>query len=395
MAESKVRLKRLAIKAYRSCKSTVFEPNDGLSVLIGRNGSGKTNVMLGINLLTRKMSDGNDSRGHLQRTIIESEFAVGDSTARVTESLRYTTNERNIDIVQYSKERWRFKINGRSSEWKGFVESDNGVATRRSRKTMPDIPTKSQILIIDEILNFCRNTRYYSASEFSDPSKCPPAFEVEQTKESQFPLGDDSAHARFMYDLFRTRETKPKEYEAFVDLVGKHGIGLVDSIDWKKVRTSSMNFEVGSGARVTRKRLNRLLVIPQVSVGQSRLSFNQLSEGTFRTLALLFYLKASSARLLLIEEPEVGIHHGLLNKVIEIVQSEASRKQIICSTHSDFVLDALQPDEVFVVTNTSRQGTLVDQVTHHLSKRRFEALKSYLEAEGSLGDYWRHGGLDP
>jgi predicted ATPase len=125
----------------------------------------------------------------------------------------------------------------------------------------------------------------------------------------------------------------------------------------------------------------------------TQLTFNQLSEGTLKTLALLFYLTTSNAGLLLIEEPEIGIHHGLLTRVVEAIQSVATRKQIICSTHSDFVLDALKPSDVFVVQNSSGRGTVVNRVPESMSSQRFAALRNYLEAEGNLGEYWKHGGL--
>jgi predicted ATPase len=123
------------------------------------------------------------------------------------------------------------------------------------------------------------------------------------------------------------------------------------------------------------------------------LSPNQLSEGTFKTIALLFYLVIDKGSLLLIEEPEVCIHHGLLKSILTLVKSYSASKQIIIATHSDFVLDTLAPENVFLVRKEHGQGTKVKAVTKALSSRDFAALKVYLADTGNLGEFWRHGGL--
>ena len=67
-----------------------------------------------------------------------------------------------------------------------------------------------------------------------------------------------------------------------------------------------------------------MLAIPTVIRDADRLSFNQLSEGTFRALALIFYLMADDSDLLLLEEPEVGVvHSGLLVSLLKLIHFTA------------------------------------------------------------------------
>jgi predicted ATPase len=139
---------------------------------------------------------------------------------------------------------------------------------------------------------------------------------------------------------------------------------------------------------------SNIVIIPRVTKGRSSLSFSQLSEGTFKSIALLFYLITDQSNLLLIEEPEVCVHHGLLNHLIATIKAFSNQKQIIFSTHSDFVLDSLKPENVFLVKNSEKQGTTVKSIAKALSKQNFKALKEYLATEGNLGDYWRSGGID-
>ena len=96
--------------------------------------------------------------------------------------------------------------------------------------------------------------------------------------------------------------------------------------------------------------------MPSFSIDGNTLSPNQLSEGTFKTLALLYYVLTDESNLLLIEEPEVCIHHGLLNSIIALIKAYSKQKQIVISTHSDFVLDQIAPEDLVLVTRQKNQG---------------------------------------
>jgi predicted ATPase len=76
------------------------------------------------------------------------------------------------------------------------------------------------------------------------------------------------------------------------------------------------------------------------------------------------------------------------------LNNRSSEKQIIFSTHSDFVLDRIKPEQVFSVTRTVRRGTTVRSLAVGYSKRRTDALREFLRTSGNLGEYWRQGGLE-
>lgn len=96
---------------------------------------------------------------------------------------------------------------------------------------------------------------------------------------------------------------------------------------------------------------------------------------------------------LLIEEPEVCIHHGLLSGVLELIKSHSQRRQVIISTHSDYVLDHVSPENVYAVTYDKKTGTSARHITKEMSPNELSALKDYLASQGNLGEYWREGGL--
>ena len=169
---------------------------------------------------------------------------------------------------------------------------------------------------------------------------------------------------------------------------------MVDEINFLEIEIPSPQYKVLSAGKYKVIESKRKLVIPEFSVDGKKLSPNQLSEGTFKTLALVFYVITDRSKLLLIEEPEVSIHHGLLNSVMEIIRNEAQDKQIVLTTHSDFVLDKINPEKVQLVTRDAKKGTNVKSITKSMKKNEFKALKEYLNECGTLGEYWREGGLE-
>ena len=77
---------------------------------------------------------------------------------------------------------------------------------------------------------------------------------------------------------------------------------------------------------------------------------------------------------------------------METIKAYSSRKQTIISTHSDLLVDQLEPRHMFVVEMTTG-GTAVKGLEQWLDKGGRKALHEYLDEAGPLGEYWRSGGL--
>ena len=169
---------------------------------------------------------------------------------------------------------------------------------------------------------------------------------------------------------------------------------MIDKIDFKEIETSSSSVSVLTGGTVRKREKINLMVVPGFTISESTLSPSQLSEGTFKTLALIFNLVTDKSSMLMIEEPEVCVHHGLLNSIIELINIYSKEKQIFISTHSDTVLDNVDIENVFSVKRDSSKGTIVKNISKILKNEEMKALKEYLQTEGSLGEYWKHGDLE-
>ena len=116
-----------------------------------------------------------------------------------------------------------------------------------------------------------------------------------------------------------------------------------------------------------------------------------LSEGVLLMLAYLAVLfSPEPPRLLLIEEPENGIHPKRLQEVLSILRqlvSEQQHTQIVLTTHSPYVLDSFQPDEV-TLCHKNESG--------EVSVRRLSESKTVREQIDlfSLGEIWTAAGDD-
>lgn len=121
--------------------------------------------------------------------------------------------------------------------------------------------------------------------------------------------------------------------------------------------------------------------------GRFKIPATRLSDGTLRYLCLLAILcHPNPPPLICIEEPELGLHPDVLPALAELLKEAAERTQIIITTHSDVLVDAMtdRPDAVLVAEKTERGTTLT----------RLDAakLKPWLE-KYRLGQLWTRGDI--
>ena len=413
-----MKLLKFKIRDYRSCNRTVLSPNDGLTALIGVNGSGKSNLLSAILLLKRAtgvvMSRHRAvDREYVNRSFVEASIDNNGAVIGLRGEILYMTNNRNVDEVIGTSLKWNLEsITGKKGwielplemygdDYRFVIPLSGGrisydqmarggwFAHREMKSLLPEkvFPT------VRELSLYLAGINYYSASQFSDPSRCPVSLELEDNRPRSRGRRDTIDHEQFMYDLFRSYKDKTKAFQRFKNVIGPDSIGLVDDIKFDEIRLPSNIVEVRSGGKTVKKERTQVVVVPTFVIAGKTLSPNQLSEGTFKTLALLYYVLTDDSQLLLVEEPEVCIHHGLLNSIITLIKDESRSKQIIISTHSDYVLDQLEPENVVLVDRKLDQGTRARAINKALSKTNFKALKQYLNDSGNLGEYWREGGL--
>ncbi len=121
--------------------------------------------------------------------------------------------------------------------------------------------------------------------------------------------------------------------------------------------------------------------------GDFSIPATRLSDGTIRYLCLLAILcDPQPPPLIGIEEPELGLHPDILPKVADLLISASERTQLIVTTHSEILVDALteRPGAVVVCEKYEGQTTM--------RRPDPEALAAWLE-KYRLGQLWVSGQL--
>ncbi len=401
-----IRIKRIEIFNYKSCIKTKIEVNTNLTTLIGANGVGKSNILNSIQLLKKINRNRYFSRTEFIETLphtklnflLEIDEIIYDFIA----DIYYDTNENNNEEIYSSTLKIR-DITSKSKKWTKIdpdlfeyidymIKSKKAIEITKS-SSLRSLYNAEQIELITKLMTYLLSISYYSATQFSDPSKCPISLELEDSRLVRS-TNKIKTHAIFLNDLYRTYKYDNKSFKRYINTVNQNGMELLDNISFFDHKVPSSTYKVKAGGQVEKIERTKNIVVPSIILDNLSLSPNQLSEGTFKTLALIYYILNDESELLLIEEPEVCVHHGLLSSIIELIKIQSKFKQIFISTHSDYVLDKLKPENVILVKKDREKGTTAQTLSKSLSSSDYKALKEYLNESGNLGEYWKEGGFE-
>ncbi len=109
---------------------------------------------------------------------------------------------------------------------------------------------------------------------------------------------------------------------------------------------------------------------------------HQLSDGTLRAMCLVTLLlqpEKELPRLIIVDEPELGLHPYALNTIAALFKKASHHTQVLISTQSSSFLDNFEPDDVVVVNREDKESKFM----------RLDGVKldAWLD-EYSLGEVW-------
>ena len=118
-----------------------------------------------------------------------------------------------------------------------------------------------------------------------------------------------------------------------------------------------------------------------------RFYLNEMSDGTVRMLCWAgILLSPNLPTLLVIDEPELGIHASWMPVLAEWIKKASRRTQVIVSTHSPDLLDSFTDEANNVICFSAKNS-------HHFfaASLRSDLLKSKFDEGWKLGDLYRVG----
>lgn len=188
-----IRIKRVDIFNYRSCIKTKVELLTDLTTLIGCNGAGKSNILNSLQLLQKI----NRNRYFHHKTILKSlsnsrldlYLNIDAELYVLRADFYYDSDEANTELI-YGAD-LKIKKNAIRSKW---IELDPELfeyldyILRTGNKFKIDnirfgkYSSQDELHFAIEVITYLKSMSYYSATQFSDPTKCPISLELEDSR---------------------------------------------------------------------------------------------------------------------------------------------------------------------------------------------------------------------
>jgi len=233
----KMKLKFFRIQSYRSCVDTEINFNEELTSLIGVNGAGKTNILNGLLLLNKMVNSGFGIiklGDNYNQSKIDFELTLEKKSIQIKGVMFYDTDEHNTNYVKYSYFSWNFNefinipnwikipsgffdlvvlspLNIQDSKLISEINNFNGLS-----ENYIDLEKFAVIFqIFNKVIEYLNQIKYYSASEFSNPSECPSSLELEDNRLIR-KNGNFQPHDKFILDVFNKFHENGFEYKRFI-----------------------------------------------------------------------------------------------------------------------------------------------------------------------------------
>lgn len=354
-----LQLLELQIEGYRSLKNVRWKPGD-LNVVIGPNGSGKTNLVRALQLLSVA------ARGGLKKYIAEQGGVlslcwdhkaapvrlkvkaceageiVHEETASDTFSydMTFHVSEAPGGGVDYSLAEQLTLIPSKHDDPKGpqFIKLvdrlDPGLASFFSAESKQMAPVRQEVDIHETVLSlvgaligfkaflFRKGLKGFAIYRELDTSQEAPvrrAVPAQWEKE----LGEDASNIVAYLHTFCSED---RAFKRDLELAMKAAFG--DDFE-------ELVFAPASDQRIQMRIRWRSLKNP--------ISAPDLSDGTLRFLFLIgALLNPQPPPLIVIEEPEIGLHPRMMSIIAEYAVDASERTQVIFTTHSPDFLSAFR-----------------------------------------------------
>ncbi len=380
-------LKKIRITNFLSCKDTEMEL-DNVTALIGRNAAGKTNILKAIQWCAQ-FAVGNAlfyeyfSKFDVLRIECDIEFLINNKAFKYKIKITKESQAQDKDIELL--ENLLCYENGR---WGLIAERSNDYVTHYNEEEIVELEIKSQAPmiasmisllpdkklspVINNIFNYLSETKYYTLEDDKYKNGAYDGLSdivIDSTYEEWLSNKDNKQKSSVVMRLLHLWHIDKDTLEELKALIGENGLNLANNIIIRKSTYGDKK---------------EYFYILRFNVANADVNYTQLSYGTQRVLSILLALLYDKSTTLLIEQPEDGIHSGLLRKLLPLCFEYATvyNKQIIISTHSPDVINLLPPESIRLVRMTEN-GTKVTS----LDKDQLPMIHDYMKEEGALFDF--------
>ena len=359
-------LRKVRIQNFKSLKDVTLELQK-VNLLIGPNNSGKSNFLKGLELWGKSILD--ETNGKFIKTKEDLE--------------EYSFKHSNDDLI--------FEIDAKNKI--------NGVENRFER-----------IIRLDEnslLTTFTNFDGYPFPNEMS--------LSFNNARDFINSLKRNNLQNIRIYKIFPETFVKPQPISGIINYFlsenGENIVALLDFLkDEHKVLYRKLEEDLHKcipeftdiNLKTVESPRNDPRTYKKWGLGKENVKYwsNELSEGVLYFIALLCIIhQPNPPKLLLLEEPEKGIHPRRIREVIDFIFQLVEEKdiQVIMTTHSERVLDEFEdiPESVFVFDKDEEGATQVKNLLKDIiepSNIKMESLGlPRIKFTESLGSHWVTG----
>lgn len=365
--ETNAFIKNIHLKGYKSVKDLSVRLNNGLNIIIGPNGSGKTNFVEFLSAVLEINDIAKFKDKYSVSLVFEStkgEFEIREDFEIVTDSKKITKSRKSkLNLIYHNS---------------SFSYDD------------PDFNMNNGILLLNAII-----------APTKIPFIIPKGFEGFMLSEfGQIRFSKSDIIINVLNSLF---ENNIENEALWYQLAGK--IDKNKDIDWiSKIKQSLLNslnrfspiknlrFSPGAYLNITDDEINFNYLMLEFYVNSKWLTWAELSDGTKRIFHIISEINHNDG-IILLEEPENGVHPDQLQLLLDFLLEQSKTKQIILTTHAPEVLNILHEDELDKIIVTRFDENTGTQM-HHLSEKQKKKGQAYMKKVGHLSMFWAYSSLE-
>lgn len=359
-------LERIVIEGYKSIRELDLELKP-LNILIGANGAGKSNFISMFQLLNAMI----EQRLQIYTGTIGAASLLHFG-AKVTEQIRVRLWFSILETLAYKGDAeyeaiWlltnentlifdREAVYTESANDPGFVDKGRYTGGHRESQIIDEADTPVQ-QALNDVINTLQSWKVYHFHDVSREAKIKQTGDID---DNEYLRPDGSNLAAFLY---RLQETERPHYDRIVKTI-------------RLVAPFFQDFDL----RPSRLNPEKIRLEWREYGSDEYFNAHTLSDGTLRFMCLTtLLLQPELPSVILIDEPELGLHPYAINLLANMLQSAATQTQVIVSTQSVPLINQFTPEDIIVVDREGRQSVF---------KRLDAAALDHWLDEYAIGELW-------
>ena len=332
------RIESIRIKGFRSLADVEIDDMPGATVLIGANGSGKSNFIRFFDMMSwmiggRRLAEFIQRQGGADDQLfggsrisprMEAELAIRTEQGR--DNYRFALAHAHPDRFMFTEEAFRFSREGRRTEasWQllgnGHIEAKITEAAQSAE--FASVNTRTARFLVNQLLHCAA----YQFHDTSYDSRFKRRWEAEENSYLKSHGGNLAAV------LLRLEREDIHRFEAICSHI-QRVLPVFDRFQIEEdygsvlLRWKAKGMDKTIGAHLT-------------------------SDGSLRLFALVTLLNLPPEMLpnvLLLDEPELGLHPAAIALIGDMIKTLAVDRQVIVATQSPLLVDAFGLDEIRVL----------------------------------------------